>query len=282
MRVSLAIHRQHLAADDPRLAIVLGLKAQIESGLGRTREAIASAREALAIAEQSHAADSVEAVAPLSTLGEVYLMAGDFDAALPLLQRAVELARVHDRVQLEFNTARSLALLEMYREQPRAALPWLEMASAAAQRRTGGKGVLPLTIAGMHWWARGLAGELDAARAGIAGLREPIIAISGAESVDEMVRRHYAGELAHRAGDHAAAIVELREALRIGGAVPELAQSSFVHQSAIVLGASLLALAPEDAEGRRLIEAGIAGLNAKDMGWHPWVRRGQGLLPGAG
>lgn len=282
MRLSLAIHRKHLAADDPRLAIVLGLKAQIDSDLGHTREAIASAREALAIAEKTHAADSIEVATPLSTLGEVYLMAGDFDAALPLLQRAVESARLHDRAQLEFSTARSLALLELYREQPHAALPWLEMARAAAQRRTGGKGVWPLTIAGMHWWARGLAGELEAARAGITELREPIIAISGAESVDEMVRRYYAGELAHRAGDHAGAIVELREALRIGAAVPEMAQSSFAHQSQIVLGASLLALAPEDAEGRRLIEAGIAGLNAKVMGWHPWVRRGRGLLPAAG
>jgi hypothetical protein len=205
-------------------------------------------------------------------------MAGQFDQARPPLQRAVELARTHDRAQLEFTTARSLALLELYRQQPRAALPWLEIASAAAQRRTGGKGVLPLTIAGMHWWARGLAGELDAARAGIAALREPIIAVSGAESVDELVRRHYAGELAHQAGDHAAAIAELREALRIGLAVPGLAQSSFAHQCQIILGASLLALSPGDAEGRQLIETGIAGLEAKDMGWHPWVDRSQALL----
>lgn len=277
-RLSLAIHRKHLAADDPRLAIVLGLKAQIDSDLGRTAAALAGAREALAIAEKAHGADSVQAATQLSTLGEVQLMAGDFDAARPLLQRAVELARAHEDVQLEFSTARSLGLLEMYREQPRAALPWLEMASAAAQRRTGGHGVWPLTIAAMHWWARGLAGELEPARAGIAGLREPIIAIAGAESSEEMVRRHYAGELAHRAGEHAVAVAEMREAMRIGAAVPAFAQSSFVHQSAIVAGVSLLAIAAEDPEGRRLIESGIAGLQAKDMGWHPWVARGRALL----
>lgn len=181
-------------------------------------------------------------------------------------------------VYAELNSARSLGLLEMYRKQPRAALPWLEMAGAAAQRRTGGKGVLPLTVKAMHWWARGLAGELDAARAGLAALREPITAITGAESIEELARRLYAGELAHEAGDHAGTIAELREALRIGDAVPRLAQSSFVHQCRIILGASLLAQSAGDAQARQLIEDGIAGLTARDMGWHPWVSRGQSLL----
>jgi serine/threonine-protein kinase len=275
---AVAIHRKHLGPDDPRLAIVLNMQASIYDDLGRGDEAMAIAREALAIAERAHGAESPRITDMLQNLGELHLMRGEFDAAQVPLARAIASARRSADPRERFLAARSLGQLAMYRDRPGEAIPWLEEAHEAAIKRTSGQGAVPLTIRGMLAWARGLAGAHDAALAELEQVRIALAALPQPDPTDELVRRYYTGEVALDAGRLPLAIENLREALRLADANPPYATSTFAHQSRIALG---IALWPDPAgrdEARSLVEAGIAGLEGKSMGFHPLVARGRAVL----
>jgi serine/threonine-protein kinase len=275
---AVAIHRKHLGPDDPRLAIVLNMQASIYDDLGRGDEAMAIAREALAIAEKAHGPESPRITDMLQNLGELHLMHGEFDAAQVPLARAIAIARRSADPRERFLAARSLGQLAMYRDRPGEAIPWLEEAREAAIKRTSGQGGVPLMARAMLAWARGLAGAHDAALAELEEVRIALAALPQPDPTDELVRRYYTGEVALAAGRLPLAIENLREALRLADANPPYATSTFAHQSRIALG---IALWPDPArrdEARSLVEAGIAGLEGKSMGFHPLVARGRAVL----
>ena len=275
---AVAIHRQHLGADDRRMAIVLDTQAKILHDLDRPEDALRVAREALDIAERAHGPDSPQLTDLLETIGDVHLMRGDFDAAEPFVARAVSIARASDDPRSRFNAARTRGLIEMYRDSPRTAIPWLEEARAAAIERTTDQGAIPQTIRGMLAWARGMAGDHDRALAELEQVRIALAALPAPEPVDELVRRYYTGEVALHAGRLPLAIENLREAVRLAEANPPLDKSTFADQSRIALGLALWPDAATRREASSLVEAGVAGMERKSMGFHPLVAKGRAVL----
>jgi hypothetical protein len=138
---------------------------------------------------------------------------------------------------------------------------------------------MPLATTGMLAWARGMAGETDAALATLEQVRVGLAALPQPEPVDELVRRYYTGDVALHAGRNALAVDNLREAVRLAEANPPLDHSSFAEQSRIALGLALWPDAESRREARTLIESGIAGLERKSMGFHPLVEAGRKALP---
>jgi tetratricopeptide (TPR) repeat protein len=278
---AVVIHRLHLAPDDARLAIILNTQARILDDLNLSDEALRLATEALGIAERAYGTESAELTDLLETITDIHMMRGEFDAAEPFLTRAVTLARAAGDPRDRFNVTRTRGLMEMYRDSPQAAIPWLEEAREAAIARTSGQGAMPLTIRGMLAWARGLAGEIDPALAELEQVRLALAALPQPNPTDELVRRYYTGEVALRSGRLPLAIENLREALRLADANPPMETSTFADQSRLALG---LALWPDPAardEARMLLDQGIAGMERRSMGFHPLVGRGREVLAAA-
>ncbi len=278
---ALAVHLLHLAPDDPRLAVLRGTEARILDDLGRSDEALRAAGEALGIAERAHGPDAAELTDVLETLADVHMMRGGLAEAEPLLARGIAIARASGDARRRFTLTRARGLLEMYRSAPAAAIPWYAEALEAAQQHAAGEGAVPLMTRSMLAWARGLAGEHDAALAELEDMRVALAALPQPDPTDELVRRYYAGEVALRAGRRPTAVEHLREALRLAEANPPYATSTFAHQSRIALGLALWADVGKRDEARALLESGIAGLEGKSMDFHPLVGAGRQALASA-
>ena len=275
---SLAIHRKHLAPDDFRIALLLNMYGSILDDQGETDRAIEVTREAISIARGSGADARGDLSSMLHTLATLHYMRGEFDAAAAPLAESLEVARAHRDRFNEAISLRSQAQIAAYREDWSAAVRHYREARAAFDEVRKGQGVLPHTAAGALAWARGMNGETDAALAELERVQAGIHATTGASSIDEVVRLYYVGDVSLAAGRHDAAIAALRASLAIADADGKLRTASYAEQARIALGLALHAKDPADAEARTLIEAGIAGLERKQMGFHPHVARGRAVL----
>jgi len=92
--VTAAIQKaQAQSSPDPRLHLLLSHLGSIDSRLGRTAEAIAAAKQMLALDEKVYGAESGKLIVDLNNLGTFYQMAGDEAAAGQAFERELAVAR---------------------------------------------------------------------------------------------------------------------------------------------------------------------------------------------
>ncbi|MEJ2185329.1 MAG: serine/threonine-protein kinase [Gemmatimonadota bacterium] len=161
--------------DQPALqASMLGLIADVYQDLGQRRDAVALAREALALHLRALGPEDPETIQDYNRLGEAFVWAGQVDSALPYATRAVELARKRlgrrSRETAGALQTRSLAL--QLGGDLDAAQPALEEAVAILRALPGDSARLDLASAlvnlGWIWQNRG---DLQAA---VANMRESV------------------------------------------------------------------------------------------------------------
>jgi serine/threonine-protein kinase len=279
---AVAIHAAALAADDPRQAIVMDMQAQLQAERGDGAAAERTWRRAIELLQGDDAVRRDRRIGLQESLAVHLSQSGRFAEARAVYAQFIDLppdpGGESVSTQRRGAAHRQLGYMAMWEGDLATAWRELERAKALFTRARSGEGLFPLNAAADLALVRGLRGETDAALAELERLREPIVAIAGERSSDEMIRRHRVGEVLAVAGRDADARAAFESALA-GAASQPWSDSAYADQAR--LWVALLAARAPDADPRHAttaVEDGIAAMLRRGYGWHPLVRRARQVM----